>query len=773
MSGSPESTSIFYDQVRPGSRFDDMHLPQRPAGFSAYPLADKEGDSSATAYASARRTSGRGGRAHWNWSSDRILLISLTLLAIFTKLYRIGRRDSVSWDESHFYKNFSQKYLRHLFHHDVHPPLAKMLIALSNYFADSNGTYTFDGGDYPAYVNYTFMRVFNAAFGIALTPMAFLTCRQLRLPSHFAAMAALFVTLDNAICVMSRFILLDAPLLCFTALSLTMLSYFYRQRANPFSAEWFKYLILTGVALGLVSSSKWVGFFAIALVGLYTIHELYEMFCNVRLPVRDYAKHWVFRVMALLVTPLAIYMSCFVVHFWMLSRYDNSANFMPMGFQVRLRGNPLSRQPYDVQTGAQVRLYSQSSGTGYLHSHAHKYPAGSQRQQITGYGFADQNNFWNIERKRVAGTFKDVDDVSPHDAPIDGPIGNGDVIALHHNSTDSYLYAEEAFKAPISSQYSEVSAVSSNDGTKAKSSSSLWVVDIVSPEKRMNDGRIHPLGTPIRLRNLASNCILVATGERLDKDWGWGQAEVACDGDDDVSLKSSKHLWTIERNSNKNLTAVDLGKYMSTSFFKNFGVLNRQMWLTNNALIPDHDKHNVLESDPWSWPFMVYPMRMVGWDDSSIKYLEIGNPFLWWGSATVCLLFPLQLFYWLVCWQRKCMSWRSTEFREYIDGAMILWGGWALHYLPFFAMGRVTYIHHYLPALYFGILFLAYQIYNVSSWYLSERSLRRVLFTCATTALFGFWWFSPLTYGWNKPIADLKGMQWASSWPVYKDQFEL
>ncbi|KAJ2023961.1 Protein O-mannosyltransferase 2, partial [Coemansia sp. S85] len=220
MSGTPKSTSVFYDQAKPGSRFDDMHLPQRPAGFSAYPLSDKEGDSSAAAYANLRPVRGH---ARWNWSSDRILLVLLTLLAIFTKVYRIGRRDSVSWDESHFYKNFSQKYLRHLFHHDVHPPLAKMLIAFSNYLADSNGTYTFDGGDYPAFVNYTFMRVFNAAFGIALTPMAFLTCRQLRLPTHFAAMAALFVTLDNAICVMSRFILLDAPLLCFTALSLTML----------------------------------------------------------------------------------------------------------------------------------------------------------------------------------------------------------------------------------------------------------------------------------------------------------------------------------------------------------------------------------------------------------------------------------------------------------------------------------------------------------------------------------------------------------------------
>ncbi|KAJ2889379.1 Protein O-mannosyltransferase 2 [Coemansia aciculifera] len=88
-------------------------------------------------------------------------------------------------------------------------------------------------------------------------------------------------------------------------------------------------------------------------------------------------------------------------------------------------------------------------------------------------------------------------------------------------------------------------------------------------------------------------------------------------------------------------------------------------------------------------------------------------------------------------------------------------------------MGRVTYIHHYLPALYFGILFLAYQIYNISSWYVSERGLYRVLLACATTVVFGFWWFSPLTYGWDKPIGDLKGMQWASSWPVYEDKFEL
>ncbi|KAJ2375535.1 Protein O-mannosyltransferase 2 [Coemansia sp. RSA 2607] len=88
-------------------------------------------------------------------------------------------------------------------------------------------------------------------------------------------------------------------------------------------------------------------------------------------------------------------------------------------------------------------------------------------------------------------------------------------------------------------------------------------------------------------------------------------------------------------------------------------------------------------------------------------------------------------------------------------------------------MGRVTYLHHYLPALYFGILFLAYQVYFVSTWYLGERSIRKVVYGSIVLVVFVFWWFSPLTYGWDKPIKQLKGMQWASSWPVYEDRFEL
>ncbi|KAJ2718610.1 Protein O-mannosyltransferase 2 [Coemansia sp. Benny D115] len=745
----------------------------RATGFAAYPLAEREDvDEVKLEYPSTQQQRRRR-RPWWVGAPERTVLIALTLFAAFTKLYRIGRRDNVTWDEAHFGK-FGAYYLNRTFYHDVHPPLAKMLVGLSELMAGHNGTFRFEGGHtYPAYVNYVFMRIFNAMFGIALTPMAYATCRQLRMPVAFAVLAALFVTLDNAICVMSRFILLDAPLLAFTALAGMMLAHYQRRRTHAFTTEWWRYLILTGVALGLVASAKWVGMFAVALVGLHTLWELFELFCDARMPARTYARHWAARAGALIVVPLTIYAACFWVHFAVLNRYDGSANFMPLGFQVRLRGNPLARQPYDVQTGSAIRLQSGDGGFGYLHSHEHKYPTGSQRQQVTGYGYADGNNYWAIERRLAAGDFSDASDAKAAAKPIAGYIAHGDLVAMRHNSTGTYLYSEKQFAAPVRDQYLEVSTVA-GDSAEASYANALWIVEIVSAEKRMRDGRVHPLGTKLRLRNLATRCVLHSTGGRLDKDWGWGQSEVGCDASSENNSSGSALLWTVERHVNRDLARVNLGQHMSSSFWHAFGVLNRQMWLTNNALVPDPDKHNVLESSPTAWPLLTYPMRMVGWDDRSIKYLEVGNPLLWWASATACLLFPVQLLWWLASWRRNHLAhWRPAEFREYIEGALLLWGGWALHYLPFFLMGRVTYLHHYLPALYFALLFLAYQLHHATAWYLRPGTRTRVLYATILVTAAVFWWFSPLTYGWDKPIKELHGMQWAASWPVYEDPLDL
>ena len=67
-----------------------------------------------------------------------------------------------------------------------------MLVGLSGYLAGYNGSFEFESGKhYPVEVNYTFMRIFNAAFGALCVPLAYYTAKQLR----FTKAATWFVTL--------------------------------------------------------------------------------------------------------------------------------------------------------------------------------------------------------------------------------------------------------------------------------------------------------------------------------------------------------------------------------------------------------------------------------------------------------------------------------------------------------------------------------------------------------------------------------------------------
>jgi len=67
-----------------------------------------------------------------------------------------------------------------------------MLVGLSGYLAGYNGSFEFKSGEtYPEEVNYVFMRVFNAVFGILCVPLMFYTARTLK----FSNLAVYLVTL--------------------------------------------------------------------------------------------------------------------------------------------------------------------------------------------------------------------------------------------------------------------------------------------------------------------------------------------------------------------------------------------------------------------------------------------------------------------------------------------------------------------------------------------------------------------------------------------------
>lgn len=132
--------------------------------------------------------------------------------------------------------------------------------------------------------------------------------------------------------------------------------------------------------------------------------------------------------------------------------------------------------------------------------------------------------------------------------------------------------------------------------------------------------------------------------------------------------------------------------------------LNVAMMTSNNALVPDPDKQDDLASQFWQWPILNVGLRMCGWDDNIVKYFLLGNPIVYWGStASLFALVGLVAWY-LVRWQRGYDELKPAEIDQIHYGGLYPFLGWFLHYMPFVAMARVTYVHHYYPALYFAIL---------------------------------------------------------------------
>jgi dolichyl-phosphate-mannose-protein mannosyltransferase len=84
----------------------------------------------------------------------------------------------------------------------------------------------------------------------------------------------------------------------------------------------------------------------------------------------------------------------------------------------------------------------------------------------------------------------------------------------------------------------------------------------------------------------------------------------------------------------------------SSPFFRDFWHLNVAMMTSNNALIPDPDKEDVLASKPTDWPWMHLGLRMCGWSDNQVKYYLLGTPIIWWtGTASLILsLFVLGIY---------------------------------------------------------------------------------------------------------------------------------
>ncbi|KAI0063415.1 glycosyltransferase family 39 protein [Artomyces pyxidatus] len=681
-----------------------------------------------------------------------------TLLSCWTRFHKIGKAPLVIWDEAHFGK-FGSHYLKREFYFDVHPPLGKMLVGLAGLLSGYDGSFEFKSGEnYPAEVPYVAMRVIMATFGVALVPLGWYTAVELGMSTRACHLVALMVLFDVAWLCISRFILLDSMLLFFTFLTVFCLTKFHNQQYQSFSFDWWLWLSFTGISIGCVSSVKWVGLFVTALVGLYTIEDLWEKFGDLRMSARTQLWHWGARVACLIVLPILVYMASFKMHFLILNHSGPGDAQMSSLFQANLVGNDFASNPLDIAFGSKLTLKNMGWGGGLLHSHVQTYPVGSNQQQVTCYHYKDSNNDWIITPR--------------WDEPqvdLNGPIRflkHGDVIRLVHSATGRNLHSHN-IPAPVTKLNNEVSCYGNATLGDIHDYWAVEVVDDLHRGSREKVDRIHSLTTRLRFRHNALGCYLRAANKPLPE-WGFKQIEVSCDKENDP--KDPYTYWNVESHWNDRLPKGEV-KFYRSPFLRDFWHLNVAMMTSNNALIPDPDKEDILASKPTDWPVLRLGLRMCGWGDNQTKYYLLGTPIIWWGS-TVSLIVGLSAFaLYMFRAQRRYVDMEPREWDHFLYVGKVAFFGWFLHYMPFLIMGRVTYVHHYLPTLYFAVLMAAHLLdhFFFTSKRISERTKSIIFGTVAFSIVATFWWFRGVAWGIDGPIKEHWGLGWRKSWNIYEN----
>ncbi|XP_053969988.1 protein O-mannosyl-transferase 2 [Anastrepha ludens] len=686
----------------------------------------------------------------------------IVILTICTRYYKVTEPDHVCWDETHFGKMGSW-YINRTFFFDVHPPLGKMLIGLSGYLTGYNGTYPFEKpGDKYNGTRYEGMRYFCTTLGALIMPMAFDTVYDMTHSHEAALISALYLIFDVGLLTLNQYILLDPILLFFMTASIWGMAKVSNATAAgaSYTGRWWFWLVFTGTMLACTTSTKFVGLFAVMLVGLHTIHELWIIFGDLKKPILETIIQIVCRALALILWPILLYMLFFYIHLAVLNRSGNGDGFYSSAFQSRLIGNSLhnASMPRDVAYGAIVTIKNHKTGGGYLHSHLHLYPKGlgARQQQITTYTHKDDNNKWIIKPYNKK-AFVDIKYVQ-----------HGDLIRLEHVASKRNLHSHDE-QAPVTKRHLQVTGYGEDGQGDAND---IWRVLLVDNKQNTS---VKTVTTKFLLVHYMQNCALTASGKQLPK-WGFEQQEVSCN----PNIRDKNAIWNVEDNLNKKLPSVNLHMY-APGFIARFMESHAVMFQGNAGLKP---KEGEQTSKPWQWPINYRGQFFSG---NSYRIYLLGNPIIWWSNLIFLGAFLIVSLVAVIKQRRlegqlqkqevsvlqtvgaKITTKDSRDSRRIsLNAATWFFIGWTTHYIPFWTMGRVLYFHHYFPALIYnsmltGVMF-QYLVSHLPKW-LQHTLLGGIISVLA----YSFIKFSPLAYGMsgslaNEPNSTMYGLRWLSTW---------
>ncbi|PWN19306.1 PMT-domain-containing protein [Microstroma glucosiphilum] len=734
------------------------------------------------------------GKSPTSIASQIVPLAGLTILALVVRLWKIGQPSSVVFDEVHF-GGFASKYINRKFFMDVHPPLAKLLIAGTAHLFNFDGKFDFKDiasefliGDHQP-VPYVAMRLLPAFLGVALIPLCYLTLRALSMRGTTALVGSVLLLFDNAMATQSRLILLDSFLVFFTASTVfCWIEFCNTERRRAFTINWWAWLASTGFFLGCVVSTKWVGLFTIASIGVATVTQLWNHLGNIHLPMSVLWKHFIARGACLLGIPLVVYLATFAVHLGVLNHSGDGDAFMSSAFQHTLIGHGMPDTFADVALGSTITLRHLNTQGGLLHSHSHNYPAGSLQQQITLYPHIDENNEWlvlaapgpddpptPVDEKGVPLTTDGPHEVEKYKSKKVQALLDGMEIRLVHRKTDKRLHSHEPHRPPVTESDFQNEVTAYGFPGFAGDANDNWKVEIeyATGGDSEASNRVRSLRTIFRLRHTLTGCYLFSHKIALP-DWGFGQQEVTCN----KSPTMPNSLWYVETSThprlsmhgNKSLATDEEGEidnyaanpaqtinYIRPTFMHRFWELQKVMWETNAGLTERHS----YDSRPSTWPTMKRGINF--WSKDHRQVYLLGNPIVWWGSTVAVLVYVGTRALLMLRAKRGAQDFLDSTIVFYDRTASFLFISYSLHFFPFFLMSRQLFIHHYLPALYFAVLLLAL-LFDLLTAGLRPRFRLAAATALIVVVVWAYAQFAPLTYAGEWTSKGCEGARWLKTW---------
>ena len=526
---------------------------------------------------------------------------------------------------------FASYYLQRTYFFDVHPPFGKLLFALMGWLVGYDGHFLFENiGD--SYIEnkvpYVALRAMPATLGALTVPVVFQIMWESGYSLPACVLSAGLVLFDNAHIAEDRLILMDSTLVLSMALSVLCYVRFYKLRHDPFGRKWWKWLLLTGVSLSCVISTKYVGVFTFVTIGAAVAVDLWNLLDIRRargaLTMFQWGQHFVARGMSLIILPLFFYLFWFQVHFTILTRSGPGDDFMTPEFQETLSDNMMSAQSVGVQYYDTLTIRHKDTKV-LLHSHWERYPLryddgriSSQGQQVTGYPYNDTNNQWQILPTVPVSTDEGQS------------VKHGDIVQLRHLGTDSMLLTHDV-ASPYYPTNQEFTTVPLDVASTERYNDTLFEIMI---EHGKPEQPFRTLSSHFKLVHVPTRVCMWTHTTPLP-DWGFKQSEI----NGNKNLLQASNLWfaeTIEGLPEDSPRLVrQERKPKQLPFLRKYLELQRAMFLHNNALTSSHP----YASEPFQWPFLLRGVSFWTKSDTREQIYFLGNPIGWWIASSLLAVF--------------------------------------------------------------------------------------------------------------------------------------